>query len=215
MATPDIVVPRSGTFTTDTRKAIVEATLNGSSVEDAADSQGIDRSTIFRWQKRGREALAVVDAGGAITAEDELYATFAFELHTARSRAKVEAEMILRQFMLGVAEEETVTTRELNAQGELVVTKEVTKARKRRDLRAVLEWLRARFPKEYGTLGALALVGADGSPVEIAERAQSLADEAEAYAHGHADALEAQEVTPELPAAEWAPPESWGPAETE
>lgn len=174
----------------ETVDKIVGATMNGSSVDDAAQANAVHRSTVHRWLKRGREAIeARENPWNPRNIEDDLFVDLAERVEQARYQAKVEAELILRQFMLGIDEEETTDTEEYDptnphadSETGLYVTKRVRKKRKRRDLRAVLEWLRARYPQEYAVIFRGELSGPGGEPlIPTAQRASKLADEAEQY----------------------------------
>lgn len=182
---------------------IITATMNGSSAEDSAGAVGTSRASLQRWLKHGRELIAARDSDELATPkpylDDDLLVYFASQIDQARLQAKVEAELVVRQFMLGVDEEETTDTLEYQPEsphaddGGLVVVKRIRRRRKRRDLRAALEFLRARWPKEWAPVLRGEFSGPDGTPIPIEQRARSLADQAEQYLQAQDEAADDDE----------------------
>jgi len=179
---------------------IVGYVMDGASKEDAAGAVSIDRSTLFRWQRRGRDAIAARARGDEPRPADDVFVYLAQGLHDAQYKAKVEAVRTIRKSMLGYTEEREVTTEEYDASvpadadgQQLRVTKRVTTKTKKFEWTAAMTWLERRYPREWARLVRQELSGPDGDPIPIEEHARSLARQAEDFLRGRADLPDEEE----------------------
>lgn len=166
----------ASTLTEEVSSTILSAVLDGCSMEDAAGAVGIHKATLYRWQKRGREAIAAREQGDAANPDDDPFVAFSEALETARFKSKVDAIRMWRKAILGWDYEETTVVEMPDGS-----TKTTTKKGHRFDYRAVVEWLERRYPKEFGRIIRQELSGPDGEPIPIEERARSLSAEVEKF----------------------------------
>ncbi len=177
----------------------------GASMEDVAGALGHDRSTIYRWRQRGREAW---EARGetdypTLAEMDDPYEVFYVETAKARFEAKVEALGAVRRAFRGYDETRTKTKKKRNEDGDLEVIEEETTTVTKFDWQAAMTWLERAFPKEFTRLLRAELGGPDGGAIPIEQRATDLAAELRAYRQGIEDAknekAEAEEPAPVVP----------------
>lgn len=165
-------------LTAELADQITNFVTDGASVEDAAGAVGVHKSTVFRWQARGREAIASRAAGSDPAASDDLFVAFAEGLETARYKSKVEAIRMWRKAILGWDEKETTTVTVTTPDGK-TTTRTTIREGHNFDYRAVVEWLERRYPKEFGRLIRQEITGPDVDELPIEERVAALVAEVE------------------------------------
>jgi len=180
--------------TEEVANKIIGYVMDGASKEDAAGAVSIHHSTLFRWQRRGRDAIAARARGDEPRTADDVFVLLAKGLHDAQYKAKVEAVRTVRKAMLGYTEAREVTTEEYDASvpadaegQQLRVTKRVTTRTEKFEWTAAMTWLERRYPREWARLVRQELSGPDGDPIPIEEHARSLARQAEDFLRRRAD----------------------------
>jgi hypothetical protein len=150
---------------------IVAAVQQGASFESVIAAFHIDKSTFYRWLRRGRAALAATigdEPDGynfdAIDVIDRPYADFARAVDAARGRAELDLLNIVIEAAKGgqVLEESTTTHRD----GRVEERRRIAGP----DGRVALAVLERRFAPHWGrTVQRVELTGADGGPVVVQE----------------------------------------------
>jgi transposase len=78
-------------FTKGTQRAIVEALKAGEYAKVAAEAQGVDESTYYRWLQRGEAAAKAADNGKPVDAKELGYADFLVKVRRAEAEAEQAA----------------------------------------------------------------------------------------------------------------------------
>lgn len=186
-------------LTPELLQKLTDAVSCGSSIEDAARSQGIHQSTLFRWIKRGRDATKARQRGAEERPEDEAFIALAEGVDTARAQARVEALTIIRRHALGMPEKVTTTTTEQRPDGKTVTTTKIVE-RVATHWQAAAWFLERRYPAEFALVNRMELSGPGGGPIEtLEERAERLAEEATAFLAAREAAELAEEQRAEAP----------------
>jgi len=150
--------PSALAYAPEVGDAIVQNVLAGVPLAIAARAAGIPVATVKSWITRG--------ASGS--ARDRVFADFATRVADARAKAAVSNIVELRAASRGgqVIEETTEVVETVNARGEVVERRTVTKQRRQRpDWRGNAFWLERQLPEDFARVDRHELTGKDGGPV--------------------------------------------------
>lgn len=177
-------------------KEIETFVMNGATKEDAAGAIGVNRTTLWRWEHQGLQAIKARAAGAEPDEADDLFVKLADTLEISRFKAKVEAIQQIRKAMLGhdvteVIEEEVWDEKKDGGPG-LVVVKRRTKTTTKFEWAAAMTWLERMFPGEFARLIRTEVSGPGGQPIPIEERISAVAEQAEAYLIAQSEAAESE-----------------------
>lgn len=139
-------------------EAIVRSVRGGVPVAIAARAAGQEPSTVRNWISRGASGRAA----------DRAFAAFATAIADARAQAAVDNIVELRLASRGgqVVSETTEVIETVNAQGEVVERRTVTKVTKARpDWRGNAFWLERQIPEDFGRIDRHEVTGKDGGPM--------------------------------------------------
>jgi len=78
-------------FTKRKQRAVVKALKAGEYAKVAAEAQGIDESTYYRWLQRGEAAIKASDNGETMDAKELGYADFVVKVRQAEAEAEETA----------------------------------------------------------------------------------------------------------------------------
>lgn len=139
---------------------LVKALQGGVTIVDACgmDDVGIDESTFYNWQRRGRDALDVINNGGIVAESEYVYVEFCQSVTRAIARARIGATATIVSAIKG-QETRTVTTETYTETrinkftGEeydyVRTIKKETVSKAPGDWRAALEYLKRRDPERW------------------------------------------------------------------
>lgn len=78
-------------FTKGTQRAIVKALKAGGYAKAAAEAQGVDESTYYRWLQRGEVATKAAENDGPVDEKELAYADFLVKVRQAEAEAEQAA----------------------------------------------------------------------------------------------------------------------------
>lgn len=162
---------------------IIGALRAGNYPEQAAAAAGINKTSLYEWQRIGARATAAVHKGHKtqrqLTAHERRCILFSNAVAEAQATWEVAAVGRLEQLGRGGHEVVTITEK-IDGSGNL--TERTTKTETLAPNAQVLEWRLTRMhPDRYSQ--RVEVTGAAGGPLELSveERADSLADQAAAF----------------------------------
>lgn len=167
----DQVVRTTPTGTTITvADTVIEAVRAGCFPEAAAAAAGINRSTLYDWQRVGARALQRMANGtprSALSRKERLCADFSDRILQAYAEATAIEVTTAAQLARGGLKLNSTTTRtETTPTGVKVTT--TTKVDELAPDSAMLRWRLAQREREtWGKAAALEVTGADGGPIEL------------------------------------------------
>lgn len=195
-------MPRTGrppSLTPDVAATIVRYMRMGAYIETAAAAAGRSKVTLYEWMKTGARAR---EKGRRVTAHEQACIDFLNAVDTALAESELEDVSKIATLAQGGRQVTTVREKVQVVDGpngskiEQVVERTTNTETLAPSLAALTWRLERRFPDKYGRQ-RIEVTGADGGPLEftVEERASALAQEAELFLQGAAEAAQAEAST--------------------